>query len=179
MNVGHGDCTIIEHSNGNLTVIDINNAKDLDITTQQELSLFSQFSFPTNQNQYETTRQRYTYFDSVTAVRGYDIQLTNPIEFLQNNYSNANIFRFDIFNGNYGLFRGIASAFIVSFILFLIENGFNNWKILLLLLLGILMSLLRMYRFGQLYAKELFFQFIQLPKPTKTTNDSPKIIHKS
>ena len=42
LNVGHGDCTIIEHSNGNLTVIDINNAKDLDITTQQELSLFSQ-----------------------------------------------------------------------------------------------------------------------------------------
>lgn len=94
MNVGHGDCTIIEHSNGNLTVIDINNAKDLDITTQQELSLFSQFSFPTNQNKYEINRQRYTYYDSVTAVRGYDIQLTNPIEFLQNNYSNKNIFRY-------------------------------------------------------------------------------------
>ncbi|MDJ0728679.1 MAG: hypothetical protein QNJ33_01680 [Crocosphaera sp.] len=69
LNVGHGDCTIIEHSNGNLTVIDINNAKNLDITTQQELSLFSQFSFPNNQNKYEINRQRYTSYDSITAVK--------------------------------------------------------------------------------------------------------------
>ncbi|WP_107670458.1 hypothetical protein [Cyanothece sp. BG0011] len=85
--------------------------------------------------------------------------------------------RVDIFSGNYGLFRGIASAFIASLMLFIIENGLSNWKILLLLLLGILISLLRMYRFGKLYAKELFFQFIQLPKPTIKSSDSTKIIY--
>ncbi len=29
LNVGHGDCTIIEHHIGNITMIDINNSKTL------------------------------------------------------------------------------------------------------------------------------------------------------
>jgi hypothetical protein len=39
LNVGHGDCTIIRHPDGRLTMIDINNAKDFDPTTAQELGL--------------------------------------------------------------------------------------------------------------------------------------------
>ena len=30
LNIGHGDCTIIEHANGNLTMIDVNNGEELD-----------------------------------------------------------------------------------------------------------------------------------------------------
>jgi hypothetical protein len=37
LNVGHGDCTIISHPSGRLTMIDINNSQDYDDETFQEL----------------------------------------------------------------------------------------------------------------------------------------------
>jgi competence protein ComEC len=37
LNVGHGDCTIIEHPSGRLTMIDINNSQDYDPGSFQEL----------------------------------------------------------------------------------------------------------------------------------------------
>ena len=38
LNVGHGDCTIIEHASGNLTMLDINNADQLDDDSRKELA---------------------------------------------------------------------------------------------------------------------------------------------
>lgn len=37
LNVGHGDCTIISHPSGRLTMIDINNSQDYDSESFQEL----------------------------------------------------------------------------------------------------------------------------------------------
>lgn len=37
LNVGHGDCTVIEHASGRLTVIDINNGDELDDNSQAEV----------------------------------------------------------------------------------------------------------------------------------------------
>jgi hypothetical protein len=37
LNVGHGDCTIISHPSGRLTMIDINNSQDYDEESFQEL----------------------------------------------------------------------------------------------------------------------------------------------
>src|SRR5262249_1637194 len=37
LNVGHGDCTIIEHPSGRLTMIDINNSQEYDSDTFEEL----------------------------------------------------------------------------------------------------------------------------------------------
>lgn len=37
LNVGHGDCTIIEHESGHITMIDINNAISTDNDTVNEL----------------------------------------------------------------------------------------------------------------------------------------------
>lgn len=37
LNVGHGDCTVIEHASGRLTVIDINNGDELDNDSQTEV----------------------------------------------------------------------------------------------------------------------------------------------
>ena len=72
--------------------------------------------------------------------------------------------RIDIFNGNYGLFRGIASAFLGALILLTIENGLTYWKISLLLLSGFGVAIFRMDRFGKYYAREVFIQFLQLPE---------------
>jgi hypothetical protein len=37
LNVGHGDCTIISHPSGRLTMIDINNSQDYDEESFNEL----------------------------------------------------------------------------------------------------------------------------------------------
>ena len=36
LNVGHGDCTIIKHPSGRLTMIDLNNSQDFDAETFAE-----------------------------------------------------------------------------------------------------------------------------------------------
>src|SRR5690242_19675308 len=37
LNVGHGDCTVIEHPSGRLTMIDVNNSQDYDSDSLSEL----------------------------------------------------------------------------------------------------------------------------------------------
>ena len=67
LNVGHGDCTVIKFPSGRISMIDINNAFSLDDETSNE------------------------YFSS--TGKAYDIQLTNPIEWLNDNGINS-LFRF-------------------------------------------------------------------------------------
>ncbi len=38
LNVGHGDCTIIEHASGRVTMVDINNGDDIDTETAKEIA---------------------------------------------------------------------------------------------------------------------------------------------
>jgi competence protein ComEC len=37
-NVGHGECTLIEHHSGRLTMVDINTSHDLDWNTRSEIA---------------------------------------------------------------------------------------------------------------------------------------------
>lgn len=71
--------------------------------------------------------------------------------------------RIDIFNANYGMFRGIASALLVVAIAQLAGRHFQYPGVLILLITGIVLALARMRRFGRHYARELFLQFLQLP----------------
>jgi hypothetical protein len=70
--------------------------------------------------------------------------------------------RVDTFNGNYGLFRGLAAAFLFSTFLLLVTLTFK-WTIIVLLLACALLAIARMRRFGVHYARELFVQFLRLP----------------
>ncbi len=70
--------------------------------------------------------------------------------------------RVDIFNGNYGLTRGIATALLVVTVLLLYAHGLLYWQIIILLLISAGVSLYRMKHFGVLYAQELFAQFLQV-----------------
>ena len=70
--------------------------------------------------------------------------------------------RADIFNANYGLFRGIAAAFIAVTIAHLSERGWHEWGCEVGLLVGAALAFARMHRFGVHYASELFVQFLQL-----------------
>ena len=76
--------------------------------------------------------------------------------------------RIDIFNGNYGLNRGLCVALIVVALVALVKSPTGNWGTVLLLLFGALLAVLRMHRVGKQYASELLVEFLQLPMLCKT-----------
>jgi len=121
LNVGHGDCTIISHPSGRLTMIDINNSQDYDDETFQELlkekrqkadayglgaSYNPLLSDPFN----PLVTPRYGLSDATRgvpvlaeyirpnvyadAVQHSKNELTDPIEFLKRNYPGQSLFRF-------------------------------------------------------------------------------------
>lgn len=70
--------------------------------------------------------------------------------------------RVDIFNGNYGFFRGIVSALVFGITLIIIQSGLTKLTLLFILFCFLLMAFARMHRFAIHYARELFVQFIQI-----------------
>lgn len=69
--------------------------------------------------------------------------------------------RVDIFNGNYGLHRGIASSLLVLLFMVIITE-WQNWRFELFVVVLFAMAVYRMNRFGIHYGRELFIQFIGL-----------------
>lgn len=70
--------------------------------------------------------------------------------------------RIDIFNGNYGMFRGIAAALFVIIVACLLDSKDHDWRLYGALAVMLGLALLRMHRFGIHYSRELFLQFIGL-----------------
>lgn len=91
LNVGHGDCTIIEHVSGRLTMIDINNGTDLDAETVNELAAAYGLS-----EQTRSVRKSLGGASDSTLLgeKGYDIEVTNPVAFLEENYNGQPLFRY-------------------------------------------------------------------------------------
>jgi hypothetical protein len=75
--------------------------------------------------------------------------------------------RVDIFNANYGLFRGIASALLVVAIVAAINHGIATAEFLVIAIAFVL-ALLRMHRFGVHYASELYRQALVLASEKST-----------
>jgi hypothetical protein len=69
--------------------------------------------------------------------------------------------RADIFNGNYGLNRGISGSLLVVAILVFVQTP-ENWIVGIFLLIGFGFAIYRMHRFGVHYARETYIQFLQL-----------------
>lgn len=72
--------------------------------------------------------------------------------------------RVDIFNGNYGFFRGIAASLILAIILVLVKARFTEPSLLAIFCITFAMAIARMHLFGKHYARELYIQFLQLQK---------------
>ena len=70
--------------------------------------------------------------------------------------------RAHIFNGNYGMFRGIASAGFLLAVLVVVVDGLQAWPLSLTFLAVGILALMRMHRFGKHYARETFVQFLLL-----------------
>lgn len=67
------------------------------------------------------------------------------------------------FNGNYGMFRGIVAAAIVSSAAILIVRGWDAWPLCAAFAAAALLAVLRMHRFAKHYARETLVQFLSLP----------------
>lgn len=70
--------------------------------------------------------------------------------------------RVDVFNGNYGLLRGVGSALLVAAVLCLVGKSGSHWGAASGVLALAALAFVRMYRFGRHYARELFLQFLIL-----------------
>ncbi len=70
--------------------------------------------------------------------------------------------RVDVFNGNYGMLRGVASGLLVAAVLCLVRQGGPQWWAAAAVGALTALALVRMFRFGRHYARELFIQFLLL-----------------
>lgn len=67
--------------------------------------------------------------------------------------------RIDVFNGNYGLLRGIASSLLVGLALLPFSTS-QGWIPALVITASCAIAFMRMRRFGIHYGRELFVQFV-------------------
>ncbi|MGH7551580.1 MAG: hypothetical protein ACREMQ_00960 [Longimicrobiales bacterium] len=72
------------------------------------------------------------------------------------------------FNGNYGMFRGIAAAAFLSAVLVLVGRGLDSWPAAAGLAAAGVLAVSRMHRFGKHYARETYLQFLTLPQLERT-----------
>ena len=82
--------------------------------------------------------------------------------------------RLDKFNGNYGLFRGLSAALLVLLILALWHLA---WTFAALTLLAASATMLRMKRFGNYYARELWLQFLSIDATSTIRAASGSVNH--
>ena len=136
LNVGHGDCTIIEHPSGRLTMVDINNSQQFDAATfaeelAEERAKLNPYG---NLGLLGVAGSPYPYANALTnglvpnpgSQSAYSEvyarqtrELTDPIAFLKKRYPDRNLWRFVLTHPDLDHMRGLKS---------LAENiGFDNF----------------------------------------------------
>lgn len=91
LNVGHGDCTIMEHESGNITMIDINNGNEIDEESAAEI--VEQLGYQPEALIKAIETSNLTPYE-ILQKAGYTRTLTNPVEFYKNNFGIQDIFRY-------------------------------------------------------------------------------------
>ena len=105
LNVGHGDCAVISHPLVRLTMIDINNGCALDEATYEELAKYYPLEYSQRIRASVAEGERI----KVLTEKGYNINLTNPLEFLKNEYPGTDIWRFIQTHPHMDHMRGLAA----------------------------------------------------------------------
>jgi beta-lactamase superfamily II metal-dependent hydrolase len=126
-NVGHGECTLIEHHSGRLTMVDINTSHEYDRNTRQEiaadnsrgLGLGGGVSNPLSaaadlglrgggiSNPLSAAADLGLLGGVAAADAAAKSELTDPIEFLRKNYPGRQLFRFILTHPDLDHMRGL------------------------------------------------------------------------
>lgn len=88
LNVGHGDCTLIEHASGRLTMIDVNNSKSL--PEESLASLAAHHGLSVEQFRYGRVSEKYSF----SWADYYESLLVDPADFLAEKYPGQLVFRY-------------------------------------------------------------------------------------
>lgn len=88
LNVGHGDCTIIEFPSGRTSIIDINNSKIVDEETRSEIASLNTSSYQL----YESLGYRGNVLLEKSVIDF--VPPVDPIEYIEDNLPSSSIFRF-------------------------------------------------------------------------------------
>jgi hypothetical protein len=105
LNVGHGDCTVIEHANGNLTMIDINNGSGIDDDSFDDL--IAELA-PARRLEFAIRKARGESEESLLKAAGYKLELCNPVGFLSDRFPGRPIFRYVQSHPDLDHMRGLA-----------------------------------------------------------------------
>ena len=116
LNVGHGDCTIIKHHSGHLTMVDINNSQDYDEATFMEmmeeqkrksnplaLALGLGTGVALTGSPFAQALSPY-YLETLAKAK---TELTDPIDFIQKQYPGETLWRFILTHPDMDHMRGI------------------------------------------------------------------------
>lgn len=87
LNVGDGDCTIVEFPSGRVMMVDINNSKALDSQSEDEL----REHFQIDQSAYKLNK---ILGIDTFAEKGYSIKLTDPVDYYKTILGKKALFRF-------------------------------------------------------------------------------------
>jgi competence protein ComEC len=123
LNVGHGDCTVIAHPSGRLTMVDINTSHQYDseslneFLSEKALRQGNPFAAPLGSGRaglsglggsiFDSAFSRALYVPDSEALAEAARELTDPIQFLQETYPAKTLWRFILTHPDLDHMRGI------------------------------------------------------------------------
>jgi competence protein ComEC len=116
LNVGHGDCTIIEHPSGRLTMIDINNSQEYDPDTFKEIveerrraraaeAVLGAYTFNSLTGSVASDLGLYT--DTYEAAKTARDEITDPVAFMHARFPGRKLWRFILTHPDLDHMRGL------------------------------------------------------------------------
>lgn len=113
LNVGHGDCTIVEHPSGRLTMVDVNNSQSFDEDTRNELvteevgrlTSASAFLWPSPLPNVADADRRIAAWSLVEAKA--KRELTDPVQYMRDRFPGRSLHRFVLTHPDLDHMRGL------------------------------------------------------------------------
>lgn len=109
LNVGHGDCAIIKHASGRITMIDINNGQTYDPDSERELAEAKVIRRSVlTERQLFANRIGASFSAQQIASGGYAAELTDPVAYFKTHFPGQSIFRFILTHPDLDHLRGLS-----------------------------------------------------------------------
>ncbi|WP_370156487.1 ComEC/Rec2 family competence protein [Ferrovibrio sp.] len=108
LNVGHGDCTIIEHDDGQYTIVDINNGSDLNWNSRFEIAASMGVLSALELLVFRSANIAPPSYSQLEQA-GYHVRLTNPVDYILRTFKGKRPWRFILTHPDFDHMRGLAA----------------------------------------------------------------------